>query len=107
MSTAIHQLQKMNAAGRWENVEPGQEQFYLDRIIERDREALSGGKQAHYGLRSGDFGLVNPGCEWYEQIRYEPEVVAPIVYSAPRFTCKSCGEHRDTTRRGHCDDCEA
>ena len=24
-----------------------------------------------------------------------------------RFTCRSCGEHRDTTRDGHCDDCEA
>jgi hypothetical protein len=25
---------------------------------------------------------------------------------APRFTCPRCGEHRDTTVRGHCDDCE-
>jgi len=26
---------------------------------------------------------------------------------APRFTCRRCGEHRDTTVPGHCDDCEA
>jgi hypothetical protein len=25
---------------------------------------------------------------------------------APRYTCRACGEHRDTTRPGHCDDCE-
>lgn len=32
-----------------------------------------------------------------------PARVAP---PAPRFTCHRCGEHRDTTRRGHCDDCD-
>jgi len=25
----------------------------------------------------------------------------------PRYTCPRCGGHRDTTIRGHCDDCEA
>lgn len=24
----------------------------------------------------------------------------------PRFTCRRCGEHRDSNLRGHCDDCE-
>ncbi|HUI31181.1 MAG TPA: hypothetical protein VLX91_13295 [Candidatus Acidoferrales bacterium] len=33
--------------------------------------------------------------------------VAPQAIHQPRFTCPKCGEHRDTTRRGHCDDCEA
>jgi hypothetical protein len=29
--------------------------------------------------------------------------VAPVE----QFTCPRCGEHRDTTIAGHCDDCEA
>lgn len=44
-------------------------------------------------------------------LQYASEVVGvslPDTYGrpAPRFTCRRCGEHRDTTLQGHCDDCE-
>ena len=33
----------------------------------------------------------------------------PGTYSrpTPRFTCRRCGDHRDTTISGRCDDCDA
>ena len=37
----------------------------------------------------------------------QAKLAAHIAAHAPRFTCPRCGEHRDTTVRGHCDDCEA
>ncbi len=45
-------------------------------------------------------------ADWYANVRLprtpRPAVVAP----EPRFTCRVCGSHRDTTISGHCDDCE-
>jgi hypothetical protein len=40
------------------------------------------------------------------QIRYQPVPTPPRVEARPRFTCRRCGENRDTTLQGHCDDCE-
>ena len=39
-----------------------------------------------------------------EGARMQPVTTVPHI---PRFTCRRCGEHRDTTIPGHCDDCEA
>lgn len=38
--------------------------------------------------------------------RYYASLSRPAT-TPKRFTCRRCGEHRDTTVRGHCDDCEA
>jgi len=51
---------------------------------------------------------VQTGTDWNQMIRLAPAVCPPRpVTPAPRFTCPRCGDHRDTTLRGHCDDCEA
>lgn len=44
--------------------------------------------------------------DWYAKIRLPQTArkLAPPVASL--FTCPTCGEHRDTTRPGLCDDCD-
>lgn len=45
--------------------------------------------------------------DWDDLIRLPRTPRAPAVRPAPpTFTCPTCGEHRDTTLRGHCDDCD-
>ena len=99
--------EKMNSAGRWVAIPEEKEAFYLDRIQAKDCDALTAGQAVIYILRDGYFGLVNPSFDWYQKIRITPGVSKPTEIAAPRFTCPRCGEHRDTTRRGHCDDCES
>ncbi len=72
-----------------------------------------------YGLKHADYTR----AEWMRKTREErvgfvlaaahlrivdaARLAKPAAPAAYRFTCRRCGEHRDTTVRGHCDDCEA
>ena len=99
-------LQKMISTGDWVDVDPSKIDFYLSRVIGDPSDMSQGGEPVSYRLQNGDFGLVNPTREWYEKLRVKPtpRTQTPTNH---RFTCRRCGEHQDTTRRGHCDDCEA
>jgi hypothetical protein len=96
--------QKMLSNGEWSDIPQDRLEMFLNRVS--DRAALESGAEVRYTLRDGDFGLKNPSQEWYQNIRIQPAPRAPYAQPNHRFTCATCGEHRDTTRRGHCDDCE-
>ena len=56
-----------------------------------------------------DIATINEDVLWPLK-RLFREASKPLTQQPPthyRFTCPKCGEHRDTTIPGHCDDCEA
>ena len=64
-------------------------------------------------LDAGQLAELATGAEtryasgWDSLVRLPRTPRAPAVRPAPpAFTCRRCGEHRDTTIAGHCDDCD-
>ena len=56
-----------------------------------------------------DLATINEDVLWPLQRIFRDEPAKSIARQPERyrFTCPKCGDHRDTTIPGHCDDCEA
>ena len=64
--------------------------------------------------KHGGWAPAGPTCAgcWYADRRAKAALIAIIAPQfsrarQERFTCRQCGEHRDTALQGHCDDCES
>ena len=51
--------------------------------------------------------IIAPQFSRARQDRVDADLATPKTSLEERFTCRQCGEHRDTTLQGHCDDCES
>ena len=70
------------------------------------RAALANGREIRIGT-NWDAEIRDAGVAATRQAETSARFQELQARMAPRFTCRQCGDHRDTTFRGHCDDCES
>jgi len=70
------------------------------------RAALANGREIRIGM-NWDAEIRDAGVAATRQAGTAARFQELQARMAPRFTCRRCGDHRDTTFRGHCDDCES
>ncbi len=70
----MNKYQKLESNSDWSDLLNEDVNFYLERVRPDDRASLESGNKVDYQLRDGDFGLINPGHEWYQKIRLIPAV---------------------------------
>jgi hypothetical protein len=70
------------------------------------RAALAGGRTVQYDQR-WDATLRDAGAAANAAQAWRARRAAAARTAPRQYTCPACGDHRDTTFAGHCDDCEA
>jgi len=106
-SLLLRPLLSLESNGQWYPVDLDRIEEYLGWAVRHTGQnheqivaQLNAGREVQHG---GQFG----SRQWYHRLRLTPLPRETRPESRPRFTCPRCGEHRDTTISGHCDDCEA